>query len=1359
MIAIRSLLRQLWRTLTEPTAQVQGLDRGNARLLAALLIALLPLGLLSALVPPLLNPALRLLTDWDFIIAIPSILLWLVAYGLSRTRHYRSGALLALVIAAVATFVAAVLEAEYSNLGFLLIVVLLSSMVLPMRETVWIAAASALGILLLPLLTQQLSLLHVIVAPLAFLLFGSVLVYVATHHRNTMEHKRQAELKDSEARYRQLFAASQRQTEQIEALRALSQDLVMFQDLDTLLRQIIDRAAKLLNAEAGGIYLHRPEEEVLEWVVSIGKGVAPYGTKLSRGEGLSGRVWDTGESLTVEDYDRWAGRSPQWPSLPASVIAVPIQWRGEFLGVLNLRSSLGREAFTPDETALLAEFSAQAAIAIHNAQLFEQAQQEIAERKRVEESEVGQRKLAETLRDVTLALTSQTDPGAVLAEIVRQARRVVPYTSANLAMRDGDMIRIVHLEGYPQAISQKLSVPERRWDALPLDRRAIESRQPVFVPDTLQSADWQKLSNVLWRSYLSIPIILRDDVLGLLRLNGEKPFQFSEQDAERLAPLANVAAIALDQAQLFQETRRQAEELEALRRVALDITARLDLNTLLRGLVESVLQLLDAYSGSLFLYRPERDALEWSLRIGPGDAPIGIDIQRGEGLAGLVWEQNQALVVDEYASLPQSLPALSSHKLGSVVGVPIYSGDQFLGVLCATKAEGALEPFTEQAGRLLGLFADQAAVAINNARLYEQAQAEIAERRRAESAMRSSEERYRTLFDGVPLGLYRSTAGGKFLDANPGLIQMLGYPDRQALLARNVQDLYLRPGERQMWKDRLERNQVVRGVELQLSRYDGSVIWVRDNVRLLRNEADGTIYYEGSLEDITERKHAEDERERLSGQIQEQAQQMQQLMDAVPEGVLLLDTDGRVLVANPQGRRVLASMAGAGEGDTLSRLGDHDLAELLTSPPQGLWHELKIDGLVFEAIGQPLEIGPETGGWVLVVRDVTQEREIQARHQQQERLAAVGQLAAGIAHDFNNIMSIIVLHAQISQRTGGLPRQVPERLAAITEQAKRASSLIQQILDFSRRAVLERQPLDLLPVFKEEVRLLERALPENIRVQLAYSDETFIVSADLTRLQQIIMNLALNARDAMPGGGELRIELDRVRVLDPKAAPLVEMAAGEWVRICVSDTGVGIPGDVAPHIFEPFFTTKAPDRGIGLGLAQVYGIVKQHEGHIVAESRVGQGALFAIYLPALATLEPVPAQDVTTSLPLGKSETILLVEDDAGTRAAVADSLHLLNYRVLEASHGKEALGIFWRHKGRIALVLTDVVMPEMGGKDLLRALREQDPSVKVMLMTGHPLQDEGKGLQGTGAVSWLQKPVGLLPLAEAIARALSGDA
>lgn len=627
-----------------------------------------------------------------------------------------------------------------------------------------------------------------------------------------------------------------------------------------------------------------------------------------------------------------------------------------------------------------------------------------------------------------------------------------------------------------------------------------------------------------------------------------------------------------------------------------------------------------------------------------------------------------------------------------------------------------------------------------------------------EQELQESEMRFRTLSESAILGVY-IIQDTRFQYVNPAMTRIFGYTAEELLHTIKPSTL-IHPEDRDFVAESLRRringeqdiaHYIVRGMHK-----DGESLHVEVLGR--RIEYAGRPAVMGNLLDITEQERVTEERERLMAQLKESAEQIHQIMNTVPEGVLLLDTDLRIVPHNPVADTYLAVLTGDAEHDhehSLTHLGNRPIDELLTTPPHGLWHEVSARRRRFQIIARPVETSPVMEGWVMVLRDVTQEYENQQNIHRQERLAGIGQMAAGIAHDFNNIIAVIMLYSQMSLRQPDLSDKIRERLTIIAEQGQRASELITQILDFSRSAVLDLRPLDMLPLLKETVKLWQRILPEDIRVELNYQTDTYTVNADPTRIQQVLMNLAVNARDAMPNGGTLSVELLHLHVTDRATAPLADLNPGEWIHINIADTGDGIPDDVLPHIFEPFFTTKSPGKGAGLGLAQVYGIVTHHQGYIDVHTQIGAGTVFALYLPALRTAHQLDEVALQDTLPLGHEETILVVEDNLATREALCRSLEMLNYRTLEAVNGKEALEQLAEHRADIALVLTDLVMPVMGGKALAQALYQQAPDLDIVVMSGHPL-DPDTGIRITESVrDWIHKPPSLEHLAETLARVL----
>ena len=479
--------------------------------------------------------------------------------------------------------------------------------------------------------------------------------------------------------------------------------------------------------------------------------------------------------------------------------------------------------------------------------------------------------------------------------------------------------------------------------------------------------------------------------------------------------------------------------------------------------------------------------------------------------------------------------------------------------------------------------------------------------------------------------------------------------------------------------------------------------------------------------------------QRLRTLLAEQRQQMKTMLDTIPEGVLLLDAERRVVLTNPVGREYLALLGGVGQGESVKQLGEAKIEELLQSACGPLCAQLAgPEGRIFEVTSAPVEVGPEAGGWVLLLREVTEERRRGEELQAQARLAALGQLAAGIAHDFNNILTPIIGFAQLLKSRGDLPRDAYEMLKIISSQGERAAELVRKIMDFGRRSLIQKRPVELHSFLQGMVELLRRTIPENISILLTTMPGTYVVEADPASLQQIVTNLAVNARDAMPEGGEFRISLSRKHI---EAPHLPGMSPGEWIELRFSDTGTGIAPEHLPHIFEPFFTTKKRGAGVGLGLSQVHGLVSQHGGFVSVESQPGKGTTIIVYLPP-AVVEQPEEQIVEEPAPRGKGERVLVVEDDPQVLKLVALTLEDLGYIPVTASSGEEALEAFEKLEGNVDLLLTDLVMPKMGGRQLIQRLREKSPELKVLIMTGYPLGEDDVLFQRKLAEGWLSKPI-----------------
>jgi PAS domain S-box-containing protein len=394
----------------------------------------------------------------------------------------------------------------------------------------------------------------------------------------------------------------------------------------------------------------------------------------------------------------------------------------------------------------------------------------------------------------------------------------------------------------------------------------------------------------------------------------------------------------------------------------------------------------------------------------------------------------------------------------------------------------------------------------------------------------------------------------------------------------------------------------------------------------------------------------------------------------------------------------------------------------------------------------------------LLETTLTELQSAQAQLVHQERLAAVGQLAAGIAHEFNNILTGILAFADLMKRSADTPASEKTRLQHIIDGSQRAAHLIRQILDFSRKSMRQPRQLDLAAFLKNSIEFFRHTIPENIHISIEIEPGEYLVQADAMQLQQMLTNLVINAQQAMPHGGRLISRLSRrsSSPIDPLPCEYTQTVTADWVVLSLSDTGGGIAAEVLPHIFEPFFTTKGVGEGSGLGLAQVYGIVRQHEGCLDVSSQEGQGTIFTIYLPATA-VKALPAHIMppATDIQLGSGETILLVEDDPLVSQAIQEVLRHLNYEVLTAVNGEEALAIFGEHKDEIALVLTDIVMPKIAGTTLLKKLNAQAPPIAIIMMSGYPQGEDIPDILADGVIDWFYKPIDIQQLAQIVDKAL----
>jgi PAS domain S-box-containing protein len=637
-------------------------------------------------------------------------------------------------------------------------------------------------------------------------------------------------------------------------------------------------------------------------------------------------------------------------------------------------------------------------------------------------------------------------------------------------------------------------------------------------------------------------------------------------------------------------------------------------------------------------------------------------------------------------------------------------------------------------------------------------QAEIAEHGRTEQALQESENKYRVLVNEINDGLFVVDARGVITFANRALAKIHGLDTPEQLVGRSLFE-FIAPialdHVKELFTGAVETGITAEVVETQIVRSDGERAFIEiKSVPILE---DGRVAgFRGILRDVTERKRTE-------GQIRLQAA----ALEAAANGIVITDRNGTIRWVNPAFTRLTGYPAEESVGLTprLLRSGRHDQAfyrnlwETVLSGRvwQGETVNRRKDGSLYtedQTIAPVLDAHGAVTHFIAIKQDITERRHLEDQLHQAQKLEAIGLLAGGIAHDFNNLLSGIIGFAELALRELPEGSQGVSYLSRVQKLGHQAAGLIGQLLTFARKAPLERKPLDLNPLLKESGKLLQRTFPETITIQVEPAFEPLIANADLGNVQQIILNLATNARDAMPHGGALTLRLAPVILTEASLGDRLHRRPGAFACLTVADTGTGIPVAIRDRIFEPFFTTKGPGHGTGLGLASVYGIVRQHEGWLEVETAEGQGSAFYVFLPVV----PIPA-DATPSakeaIPHGR-ETLLFVEDNPVSLEMGEILLSDLGYTVLTAADGIEALAVFRTHPN-IAMVLTDAIMPRMGAAGLIPALREINPDIKVLVSTGYAPDEIRRTLDHLGVGGYIRKPFSQADLATAVRAVIDG--
>ncbi len=654
---------------------------------------------------------------------------------------------------------------------------------------------------------------------------------------------------------------------------------------------------------------------------------------------------------------------------------------------------------------------------------------------------------------------------------------------------------------------------------------------------------------------------------------------------------------------------------------------------------------------------------------------------------------------------------------------------------------------------------------------------DITARKKAEDALRESETRLTFLIDNMVDIIWTMDLDLRTTYVSPSVERVLGFtPEermRQPLDEILTQDSIDKA--RRLLSEELSREKSVTGdpdrsinMEVEYHRKDGTTVWCENTMKWLRNAEGEITGIHGVSRDISDRKGAERE-------LRASEERFRQIAENIREVFWLGARDwNEVFYVSPAYQEVWGRSCDSLYDEPLSWLDSvhhEDRAAVVRAieekvqgrsvdPDFPEYRVVRPDGSLRWILARSFPVQDETneiGRIAGIAEDITERKRLEEQFQQAQKIESIGRLAGGVAHDLNNMLSPILGYAELLLEDTDRADPRREAVQEILSAGRRARGLVRQLLAFSRKQTMEFKPIDLNSLLRDFEKLLRRTVREDIAIRMLLAGAVPLIRGDVGQLEQVVMNLAVNAQDAMPEGGDLNIETETVELDQADAASHPDVAPGRYVVLTVRDTGCGMDDEIRKHLFEPFFTTKEKEKGTGLGLSTVFGIVKQHGGNVLAYGEPGRGATFKVYLP-VSDGAPVGRERVAGPVgDLEGSETVLLVEDNEQVRRLGMAVLRQKGYEVLVAESGEQAMRILERHGGPVHLLLTDVVMPDMNGKELFERLSASHPDIRVLYMSGYTGDVIARhGVLDPG-VQFIQKPFSVNALAAKVWEVLEG--
>ncbi|MBI5564145.1 MAG: GAF domain-containing protein [Chloroflexi bacterium] len=1153
---------------------------------------------------------------------------------------------------------------------------------------------------------------------------------------------------DPQSQIERLTRALARRTRELDALNEIALAINSQPSLAALLDKVVELAADLVGVRAGGVYLISPDGEALE-LASTYNLHAYQGTHLKLGEGLSGRVAQSGVAQFVADYANWPGRAtPYQNSQFRRVLAVPMKLGDQIVGVITINDQHQAGPFDDDDVRLLTLLADQAAVAVSNARLFEAAQRDLAERRRAEQ-------IQGALHHISEAAHTAPDLDALYHSIHAIIGQLMPARNFFIALYD-ERDNLIHMPYFADE-QDELDLPSPPGKSL--TSYVLRTGQPLLatpeVFDDLMARDEVALVGADSVDWLGVPLRTQTATIGVLVVQTyNERVRLTEEHKRVLTFVSDQVAMAIERKRaeealrsserqyrlLYDAAQRQTQELALLERARSALTNELDLSTVFRTVCEAIAETFGDTLVSLYMLDGQVLRLQHQI----GYQKTIWEIPLTTGVIGRVARTGQPVLLDDAHCDADFLEAETD--VTSEIGVPLFDQGRMAGVLNIESRPGITLTVADL--RLMTALSAHVSAAISRARLYTEA--------------RESEARLRAAIENLPFDFWAIDKDGRYMLQNSSSVSMWG--DR---LGRHVSELSVDPAIAAYWDQKDRRVFAGEIIDVDAEYTVGGEQRVYREISGPIRDGDQIQGILGVNIDITERK-------RIEAALRTSQQMLQSIIDNIPQAVFWKDHASVYQGCN----RVFAIDAGFGSPEKVIGRTDFDFpwprpeAEAYRQTDRRVmdndtpeYHfierQLMANGRQAWVETSKVPLHDARGNVIGILgtyEDITERLRAEEALRQTQKMESLGVLAGGIAHDFNNLL--VAMLGQTSLALSRLPSDNEARphVEKAVKAASRAADLTRQLLAYSGGGQFEQRPVQLNNLIQDNLHLFEVAVPKNVQLRSDLAAGLPLIDGDTGQLQQVIMNLIINASEAIGEQPGRVTVLTRPYTLTGNEAYWAQytglrLPPGQYAQVAVTDTGGGMGTDTLARIFDPFFTTKFTGRG--LGLAAVLGIVRGHGGGLQVDSRPEHGTTFYLLFPVSTALPAAPGTEDHTTEGRMAGQLILVIDDEEPVRLAVADILDDCGLSVIAAEDGETGVRLYRERQAEIQLVLLDLSMPGQSGEETFQQLRALNPWVRVILSSGYNQAEVARRFAGAGYSGFIQKPYDDVTLINAIKRYL----